>query len=199
MNGSSKGRMTPRAWWCVGLVFLTAVSGVACRGTSGVLGGRGLGDAPGRTLEIKPPTGDLARFTKLEIHDFDNPLPGLISHRLVRNLSAEIALTAKWTKRYESVDQPKDEEVDPAASDTLIITGALLDIDSAATNSTGRRSPVDFITTEVSLVDKSTGQVLARLRVSGYAPQGTPADPQERALLANLAKTVLAYLPDPRR
>jgi len=174
------------------LAALALLSG--CEST-GRLNTAGLGVKPGRILEIKPPTGDLASFRRLEIIDFTNPLPGLIRRRLTGDLSGEIALQAKLADRFDTVTQAAESVIDPDAQDTLIVSGQLLDIDTAGShNDTGRRSPVDFLTADVSLVDKTSGQVLARLRVTGFAAPQTPDDGQESATVKNLAKTIIYFL-----
>ena len=174
------------------LIGLACVSG--CEST-GRLSAGGLGVKPGRILEIKPLTGDLSSFKHLEIIDFENRLPGLIRHRVTSDLSGETALEAKLLDRFDTVAQAGEMVIDSNARDTLIVSGKLLDVDTAASHSdAGRRSPVDFLTADVSLIDKTSGQVLARLRVTGFAAPETPDDQQEPATVKNLAKTILHFV-----
>lgn len=179
---------------CVALALtgLACLSG--CRST-GRVDTANLGVKPGRILQIKPLTGDLLAFSHLEIIDFENPLPGLIRHHVTSDLSAEIALQARLAGRFESATQAAELVIDSDARDTLIVSGKLLDIDTAGSHGdAGRRSPVDFITADVSLIDKTSGQVLARLRVTGFAAPSTPQDQQESAIVKNLAKTILYFV-----
>ena len=179
---------------CAALVLMGIACTAGCEST-GRISAAGLGVKPGRILEIKPPTSDLSTFRHLEIIDFENPLPGLIRRRVTGDLSGEIALEAKLTDHFETVAQAAELLVDSDARDTLIVSGKLLDIDTAGSQGdAGRRSPVDFLTADVSLIDKTSGQVLARLRVTGFAAPETPDDQQETAAVKNLAKTILYFV-----
>ncbi|MFH0962618.1 MAG: hypothetical protein V2A58_01255, partial [Planctomycetota bacterium] len=151
----------------------------------------------GRLLEVKRPARDLGTYEALEIADFENALPGIIPPDLPGNLSGELALRAQLGGRFTAVRQVAPAQALTPTTDkpTLLLTGRLIDVDTAKSNpETKRRAPLDFLTAEIAITDTSTGQVLGRFVATGYAPPSVPEKRREQALIESLSDTILQYL-----
>ena len=149
---------------------------------------------PGRLMEVKPPSRDLSSYPFLEIVDFENPLPGIIPQSLSQDLSEELALRAKLTRRFDGVTQVEAQA--PASEEmALVLSGRFVDIDTAGTSSgSGRRAPTAFLTAEVALTDKTSGQVVSRVLATGYGTAGGRGGSEEKALVQSLSKVILNYI-----
>ena len=177
----------------VATLLLCLVVPVACRNSDST---RKDASRPGdgRLMEIKPSSSDLSSYRHLEIVDFENPLPGIIPQSLAQDLSAELALRAKLTRRFDRVTQVEAESA-TSEERALVISGRFVDIDTAGAHSgSGRRAPDAFLTAEVAFTDKKSAQVISRILSTGYGTSTGAEQSEEKALVQSLSEVILQHV-----